>query len=102
MPRFKHIPEIGERIKLGYGSGGRGVRERISDSVETLDNPIFSGWYRDGAVGVPKFNCVRNNLALGIHLDEFEATVRIEGGPDIKTFFGSKVPRSPSGWLGMD
>jgi len=102
MPRFKHIPEIGERIKLGYGSGGRGVRERISDSVETLDNPIFSGWYRDGAVGVPKFNCVRNNLALGIHLDEFEATEKIEGGPDIKTFFGLKVPRSPSGWLGMD
>ena len=75
VPRFKHISEIGERIELGYGSGGRGVREHISDSVDTLDNPIFSRWHQDGAVGVPKFNCVRNNLALGIHLYEFEGTV---------------------------
>jgi hypothetical protein len=51
---------------------------------------------------MPKFNCVRNNLALGIHLDELEATVGVKCGTDIKTFFGSKVPRSPRGWLGMD
>jgi hypothetical protein len=70
--------------------------------METVDNPIFSRWHWDGAVGVPKFNCVRNNLALGIHLDEFEATVRVECRPDVKAFFGSKVPRSPSGWLGMN
>jgi hypothetical protein len=70
--------------------------------VETVDNPIFSRWHWDGAVGMPKFNCVRNNLALGIHLDKFEATVRVEGGPDVKAFFGSKIPRLPSGWLGMD
>jgi hypothetical protein len=70
--------------------------------METVDNPIFSRWHWDGAVGMPKFNCVRNNLALGIHLDEFEATVRVKGGPDVKAFFGSKVPRLPSGWLGMN
>ena len=102
MPQFEQIPEIGERIELGYGSGGRGVRECISDSVEALDNPIFSRWHQDGVVGMTKFNRVRNYLALGIHLDEFEAKVRIEGGTDIKTLFGPKVPRLPSGWLGMD
>jgi hypothetical protein len=70
--------------------------------VEALDNPIFSHWRQDGAVGMTKFNRVQNNLALGIHLDAFEATVRIEGGTNVKTFFCPKVPRSPSGWLGMD
>jgi hypothetical protein len=70
--------------------------------METVDNPIFRRWHWDGAVGVPKFNCVRNNLALGIHLDEFEATVGVEGRPNVIAFLGSKVPRTPSGWLGMN
>jgi hypothetical protein len=69
--------------------------------METVDNPIFRRWHWDGAVGVPKFNCVRNNLSLGIHFDKLEATVGVEGRPNVKAFFGSKVPRLPSGWLGM-
>jgi len=70
--------------------------------METVDNPIFSHWHWDGAVGVAKFNCVRNNLALGIHLGKFEATVQVKGGPDVKAFFGSKVPRTLSGRLCMN
>ncbi len=41
-------------------------------------------------------------MALVIHLDEFEATVRIESGSKIKAFFGPIVPRSLSSWLAMD
>ena len=70
--------------------------------METVDNPNISRWHWDGAVGMPKFHGVRNNLALGIHFDEFETTVRVKCRPDVKAFFGTKVPRPPSGWLGMN
>ncbi len=53
-------------------------------------------------VGVPEFGGVGDNLALGVHLDEFEATVRVKRGPDIKPFFSTKVPGWPRGRLGVD
>ena len=67
-----------------------------------MDNPILRRRRRDGAVSMAKLNRVRNDLALGVHFDEFEAPVRIEGGPDIETFFGSIIPGAAGGGFGMD
>ena len=101
-PRFEDISEIGERLKLRNGSRGRRISERIRDGTEAVDNPIVGRWRRDGAVGMAKFNRVRNNLALGVHFDQFEATIRIEGRPNVETFFGAKIPGATRGRLGMD
>ncbi len=49
-----------------------------------------------------KFNRVRNNLALGVHLDQFEATIQIEGRPNVETFFGAILSGATRGRLGMD
>ena len=101
-PGFEDISEIGERFKLRNGSRGRRISERVREGTEAMDNPIIGRWRRDGAVGMAKFNRVQNNLALGVHLDEFEATIRIEGRPNVETFFGAIIPGATRGRLGMD
>ena len=53
-------------------------------------------------VGVSEFNGVGDHLAFGVHLHEFEATIRVKRGPDIKPLFSPKVPGSSRGRLGVD
>ena len=89
---------------LLFGPPGipRSVSKRVSDGLKSLDNSVFGSGDGYLSVGVSEFNCVRDNLALGVHLDKLEATVRVERGPDIKSFFCTKVPGSPRGRLGVD
>ncbi len=42
-----------------------------------MDNLIFRQGRWDGAVSMPEFDRVRDDLALGVTLDELEAPVRI-------------------------
>ena len=101
-PGFEDISEVGERLKLRNGSRGRHISERVRDGTEAMDNPIVGRRRRDGAVGMTKFYRVRNNLAFGVHLDKFEATIRIEGGPDVEAFLGAIIPGATCRRLGMN
>jgi hypothetical protein len=67
-----------------------------------MGNPVLSRWCWDGAVRMPEFNRVRDDLALGVHFNKFEAMVRVERRPDVESFLGMEVPRMSSGWLCMD
>jgi hypothetical protein len=52
--------------------------------------------------GVTKLDCVRYDLALCVHLHEFEAPVEIKSGPNVEAVFGTEVPGSAHAWLGVD
>ena len=67
-----------------------------------MGNPVLSQWCWDGAVRMPEFDRVGDDLALGVHTNKFEATVGVERRPDVESFLGAEVPRTSSGWLGMD
>ena len=67
-----------------------------------MSNPVLSQWCWDGAVRMPEFDHVGDDLALGVHLNKFEAMVGVKHRPDVESFLGAEVPRTLSGWLGMD
>jgi hypothetical protein len=51
---------------------------------------------------MPEFDHVGDDLALGVHLNKFEAMVGVECQPGVESFLCAEVPRTLSGWLGMD
>ena len=67
-----------------------------------MDDLIFRRRRGDGTKGMSEFNRVRDDLALGITLDELEAPVRIQRRTDVEAFFGAKVPCATRGWFSMD
>jgi hypothetical protein len=67
-----------------------------------MDDSIFWRWCRDGKVGVAEFNCIGDDLALGVSIDKFEAAVGIQGRSNVKAILSTKVPRPLGGWFGMD
>jgi hypothetical protein len=40
-----------------------------------MDNSILCGRCRDRDVGMAEFDCIRDNLTLGVRIDQFEAAV---------------------------
>jgi hypothetical protein len=49
-----------------------------------------------------EFDCVRDDLALGVSIDKFEAAVGVHGWTNVETILSMKVPRPTGCWLGMD
>ncbi len=60
--------------------------------METIGNLIFRRWQWDGTIGMMELYRVRDDLALGITLDELEASVRIQRRPNVEAFLGTEVP----------
>jgi hypothetical protein len=40
-----------------------------------MDDSIFCGLCRDREVGMAEFDCIRDNLTLGVRIDQLEAVV---------------------------
>jgi hypothetical protein len=40
-----------------------------------MDDSILCGWCRDREVGMAEFNCIGDNLTLGVRIDQVEAVV---------------------------
>jgi hypothetical protein len=66
-----------------------------------MGDPVLSRWCWDGAVRMPEFDRVGDDLNLGVHLNKFEAMVGVERWPDVESFLGTELPRTLSGWLGI-
>ena len=49
-----------------------------------------------------EFNCVGDDLALGVCIDELEAAVGIHGWTNVETILGPKIPRASGCRFGMD
>ncbi len=54
--------------------GGR-PHKSFGNNLKAMDNLIFCGRCRDRKVGMAEFNCIGNNLAFGVRIDQFEAAV---------------------------
>ena len=91
-PCFKQFSEIGYGLKLGDGCWKRRILEGTCNCLEALDDFIFRGWRRDGAKRMSEFNCIRDNLAFGITLDQPEAPVRVHRWSNVESSFGAEIP----------
>ncbi len=47
------------------------------NDLQAVDDLIFRRRYREGGVQIAKFNGIRDDLALGVGLDQLEAAVEI-------------------------
>ena len=67
-----------------------------------MNDSVFCRRSRDGQVGMAKFDCVGDDLALGVRIDKLEAAVGIQGWTNVEAILGTKVPRAAGCRLGMD
>jgi hypothetical protein len=49
-----------------------------------------------------KINHIRDDLALGVCIDQLEATVGVEGRANVEIFLCTEIPGTSSGRLHMD
>ncbi len=59
-----------------------------------MDNLIFRQGQWGGAVSMPEFDRVGDDLALGVTLNKLEAPVRIQCRANVEAFLGTEVPRA--------
>jgi hypothetical protein len=44
-----------------------------------VDDLILCGRCRDGKIRMAEFNCIGDNLAFGVQVDNFEAAIQLQG-----------------------
>jgi hypothetical protein len=49
-----------------------------------------------------EFDCVGDDLALGVCIDKLEAAEGIHGWTNVESILGTKIPRAPGSRFGMD
>ena len=49
-----------------------------------------------------EFYCIRDDFALGVCIDKFEAAVGVHDWTNIKAILSTKVPRALGCWFVMD
>jgi hypothetical protein len=59
----------------GGGASLRASIEGAQHDVETMDDFFFRRRRGDGAVRMPAFNSVRDDLTVGVTFDKFEVTI---------------------------
>ena len=57
---------------------------------------------RDGKVGMAKFYCIGDDLALGVCIDKLGAAVGVHSWTNVEAILSTKIPRASGGWFGMD
>jgi len=67
-----------------------------------MNDFVFGRWSRDGKIGMTEFNCIEDDLALGVCIDKLEAVVGIHGWTNVEAILGTKIPRASSCRFGMD
>jgi hypothetical protein len=59
-----------------------------------MNDSVLRRWSRDGKVGMVEFDCVGDDLALGVCIDKLEAAVGIHGWTNVESILGTKIPRA--------
>ena len=67
-----------------------------------MNDSVFCRRSRDGQVGMAEFDCVGDDLALGVCVDKLEAAVGIHGGTNVESILGTKIPRALFCRFGMN
>jgi hypothetical protein len=75
VPGFKDISKVGNCVHQGDTCGRCRSCECSGNNLKAMDYSILCGQGRDREVGMAKFDCIRDNLNLGVRIDQFEAAV---------------------------
>jgi hypothetical protein len=67
-----------------------------------MNDSVFGRRSRDGKVRMSEFDCVGDDLALGVCIDKLEAAVGIHGWTSVESILGTKIPRALGCRFGMD
>jgi hypothetical protein len=67
-----------------------------------MNDSVLCRRSRDGQIGMAEFDCVRDDLALGVCIDKLEAEVGIHGWTNVESILSTKVPRASGCRFGMD
>ncbi len=57
-----------------------------------VDDIVIGRGSRYGAVGMTKLNCVGDDLALGVALDQFETAIRVECQSNVEAILCTEIP----------
>jgi hypothetical protein len=57
-----------------------------------MDDFVVGHGSRYGAVGMTKLNCVGDDLALGVALDQFETAIRVECRSNVEAVLCTEIP----------
>jgi hypothetical protein len=78
------------------------VGEGTGYNLKAMNDFVFGRWSRDGKIGMAEFNCIGDDLALGVCIDKLEAAVGIHGWTNVEAILGTKIPRASGCRFGMD
>jgi hypothetical protein len=92
MPRLEKITEIGDGLDLGNGCRGRCISEGTGHNLEAVDDFVVGSGSRYGAVGMTKLDCVGDDLALGVTLDQFETAIQVKCRPNVEAVLRTEIP----------
>ncbi len=57
-----------------------------------MDDFVVGRGSRYGVVGMMKLDCVGDDLALGVALDQFETAIQVERPPNVEAVLRTEVP----------
>ncbi len=57
-----------------------------------MDDFVLGRGSRYGVVGMTKLDCVGDDLALGVALDQFETAIRVECWSNVEAVLRTKIP----------
>jgi hypothetical protein len=70
--------------------------------LKAVDDFAVGHGSRYGVVGMMKLDCVGDDLALGVALDQFETAIQVECWPNVEAGLRREIPWSVGDGLGMD
>ncbi len=70
--------------------------------MKAMDDSVLSGWRRDRKVGMAELDCVGDDLAFCVSIDELEAAVGIHGWTNVESILCPKIPRASGCRFGMN
>jgi hypothetical protein len=81
------------------GRGRWGSLEGPCEAFQAVDDPILGGSCRDREVLMSKLDRFQDDLALVVHIDQFEATVGVKSSANVETLLCAEIPGMSSGRL---
>ncbi len=71
---------------------GRCISEGTGHNLKAVDDFVVGRGSRYGAVGMTKLDCVRDDLALAVALDQFETAIRVKCRPNLEAVLCMEIP----------
>ncbi len=83
---------MGNGLDLGNGCRGRCISYGTGHNLKAMDDFVVGRGSRYGAVGMTKLDCVEDDLALGVALDQFETAMRVKCWSNVEAILCTEIP----------